>query len=245
MTDYRPSDTFLPNLVTADAESILIVDDDPQIRELVTLKLEQSGYNVLSAAAADHALSLIAKRGLPHLALVDIHMPGRTGLDFCEEVLSYSDLPIIMLTADGDLSTIIDAIEYYAEDYVVKPFNLNELLVRIRRVLRRMNDTGYAMTPVQRIDDHLSINIGAQRLQIDGQEKRLTPIESKLLHILVQHRRNAVRTEYLLKRVWPHDEVYEDALRVHIHRLRKKLIASDHTHQYIVTERGIGYRFTT
>ena len=153
MTDNCPEDTFIPELVTPYGEAVLVLDDDPQILALVTIKLEHAGYQVISASAVDHALALIGKLGLPHLALVDIHMPGRSGLDFCAEILSYSDLPIIMLTADSDLTTIIDAIEYYAEDYIVKPFNLNELLVRIRRVLRRMSDGGYAMTPVQKIND--------------------------------------------------------------------------------------------
>ncbi len=243
MVDNCPEDTFMPELVTAFGEAILVLDDDHQILELVTIKLEHAGYHVISASAVDRALALIDKLGLPHLALVDIHMPGRSGLDFCAEILSYSDLPIIMLTADSDLTTIIDAIEYYAEDYIVKPFNLNELLVRIRRVLRRVSDSDYAMAPVQTINDRLAINIGAQTVIIDGDERRLTPIESKLLHILVRHRGNAVRSEYLLKRVWPHEEVYEDALRVHIHRLRQKLKIGQSDHQTIVTERGVGYRF--
>ncbi|MCB0045678.1 MAG: response regulator transcription factor [Caldilineaceae bacterium] len=230
-------------MVTPHAESILVIDDDPHICEMVTIKLEQAGYKVFSAGSVEHAMDLIRKFGLPHLAIVDIHMPERSGLDFCEEILAYSDLPIMMLTADDDLSTIIESIERYAEDYIVKPFNLNELLVRVRRVLRRVVDTDYAMAPQQRIDSGLTVNIAAQTIYVDDAEKKLTPTESKLLHILLQHRNTVVRTDYLLKRIWPNEEIFEDTLRVHIHRLRQKLNTSEQKHPYIVTERGVGYRF--
>jgi DNA-binding response OmpR family regulator len=242
MTHDRPQDEFLPELVTSNAESILIIDDDPLIREMVVLKLDQAGYEILSAASVQHALDLIQKFGLPHLAIVDIHMPERNGLEFCQEILGYSDLPIIMLTADDDLSTIIDAIEHFAEDYIVKPFNLNEMLVRVRRILRRVGDTDYAMAPDVRIDDRLTVNITTQTAVVDGASISLTPTECKLLHILLQHRNSVVRTDYLLKRIWPNEEIFEDALRVHVHRLRQKLAGPDNAQHYIITERGVGYR---
>jgi DNA-binding response OmpR family regulator len=241
MTDI--GDAFFPELMTSNAESILVVDDDPDIRELVSFKLSQAGYQVMAVESGMAALNLIEQRGFPHLAIVDIFMPGMSGLEFCEEVQKYSDLPVVMLTANADLATIIESIEYYAEDYITKPFKLNELLVRVRRVLRRVGDTGYALSPIQRVDDHLSINISAQRVIVDGEEKHLTPTESKLLYILLRNRGHIVTTDFLLKRLWPQDEVFEDALRVHIHRLRQKIESPGPAIRYIITERGQGYRF--
>lgn len=241
MTDL--GDAFFPELMTVNAESILVVDDDADIRELVSFKLRQAGYEVMTADSGATALKLIEQRGLPHLAIVDIFMPGMSGLEFCEEVQQYTDLPIIMLTANADLTTIIESIEYYAEDYITKPFKLNELLVRVRRVLRRVGDTSYALSPVEKIDDHLSVNIGAKIVFVDGQAKQLTPTESKLLYILLRNAGHVVTTEFLLKRLWPRTEVFEDALRVHIHRLRHKINASGRDDSYIITERGQGYRF--
>lgn len=251
MSQFRPAthgttetnDAFLPELVTANAESILVIDDDPHILEMVSFKLEQAGYDVSTAPSGVDALKRIEKSGLPHLAIVDIFMPGISGLEFCEEVQKYSDLPVIMLTANDDLTTVIESIEHYAEDYIVKPFSLNELLVRVRRVLRRVGDTGYALSPIQLVDERLSINIGAQVIIVDGEEKRLTPTESKLLHILLRNAGRTVTTDYLLKRLWPQDEVFEDSLRVHVHRLRQKIESADRGRQYILTERGQGYRF--
>jgi len=241
MTDL--DNVFFPELMTANAKSILVVDDDPDIRELVSFKLRQAGYEAITAESGMAALKLIRQYGLPHLAIVDIFMPGMSGLEFCEEVQKYSDLPVIMLTANADLATIIESIEYYAEDYITKPFKLNELLVRVRRVLRRVGDTGYALSPLQQVDEHLAVNIGAQKVIVDGEEKRLTPTESKLLYILMRNAGRIVTTEFLLKRLWPQDEVFEDALRVHVHRLRQKIEAPDRDSHYIITERGQGYRF--
>jgi len=237
------NDAFLPELVTPNAESILVIDDDPHIRDMVSFKLRQAGYAVTTAPSGVDALKLIKRRGLPHLAIVDIYMPGISGLEFCEEVQKYSDLPIIMLTANDNLTTIIESIEYYAEDYITKPFRLNELLVRVRRVLRRVGDNGYALSPAQQIDERLSINIGMQMLIVNGKQKRLTPTENKLLHILLRNAGRIVTTEYLLKRIWPQDEIFEDTLRVHIHRLRQKIEAPNKNARYIITERGQGYRF--
>jgi len=241
MTDLDSA--FFPELMTANAESIMVVDDDPVIRELVSFKLREAGYNVLTADSGPAALALIERRGLPHLAIVDIFMPGMSGLEFCEEVQKYADLPVIMLTANADLATIIESIEYYAEDYITKPFKLNELLVRVRRVLRRVGDTRYALSPIQQIDERLAVNISARTVIVDGQEKRLTPTESKLLYILLRNAGRVVTTEFLLKRLWPQDEVFEDALRVHVHRLRHKIDAPCKNRHYIITERGQGYRF--
>lgn len=225
------------------AQRILIVEDDPEMRQLIAKKLYNVGYETQVANSAEAALQLLEQTGLPHLAIVDINMPGMSGLEFCETVQQFSDLPVIMVTAVKDVETMIKAIEKYAEDYVIKPFNLSELVVRIQRVLRRIGDFSYTTGAQVKVDEHLTISFAQKRLTIDNFSIELTPTESKLLYILWRNAGRVVTTQFLLGRVWPDQEVYEDTLRVHMHRLRQKVTSRQERHQYIVTERGQGYRF--
>ena len=119
-------------------QRILVVDDDPAIRRLLRDKLDSVGYEVWTAASGNEALEVIGRKGMPHLAIVDINMPGMNGLRFCETVLQFSDLPIIMLSAIDEEETIVGSISRYAEDYVTKPFSPRELTARAQRVLRRV-----------------------------------------------------------------------------------------------------------
>ncbi len=119
-------------------QRILVVDDDPAVRRLLNDKLEGAGYEVWCAASGDQALDVVQRRGMPHLAIVDINMPGMNGLRFCEAVQQFSDLPVIMLSAVDEEETIVGSISRYAEDYVTKPFSPRELVARVQRVLRRV-----------------------------------------------------------------------------------------------------------
>lgn len=225
------------------SQRILVVDDDPAILRLVSDKLSQAGLEVLTAASGEQALEVIARRGLPHLAVVDINMPGMTGFDFCQSVQAYSDLPIIMLTAVDEEETVIRGLDHFAEDYITKPFSPRELLARVQRVLRRMGDFAYALEPTIEVDDRLTVDFAHQRGLVDDQPISFTPTETKLLHILMRNAGRTVTTDFLLRRLWPLEEVYEDTLRVHVHRLRKKIQSGHSQSQYIATERGLGYRF--
>lgn len=225
------------------AKRILVVDDDAEMRRLIVYKLGNAGFEMLGAASGLHALEVIEQHGLPHLAVVDINMPGMNGLEFCETVQQYADLPVIMVTAVTETTTTITAIERYAEDYIVKPFNLDEMVARVHRLLRRINDFTYVNGPVARISAKLSVNFAQQSAVINNIKIDLTPIETKLLHILWRSSGRVVTTEFLLGRIWPGQEVYEDTLRVHIHRLRSKLEGVVSGEKYIHTERGLGYRF--
>jgi DNA-binding response OmpR family regulator len=222
----------------------MVIDDDPAILRMVGDKLDRSGYQVLTAASGLEALDLIQKRGLPHLAIVDINMPGLDGFEFCRAVQSFSDLPVIMLTAQDEEETIVQAIELYAEDYVTKPFSPRELVARVQRVLRRIGDFAYALEPITTVDNRLAVDFAHQQALLDGQAVALTQTQTKLLYILMRNAGRTVTTEFLLHRLWPLEEVFEDALRVHIHRLRKK-IDIDPKSPYIITDRGQGYRFVS
>lgn len=224
-------------------QRILVIDDDEAIRQMVCDKLEYEGYEVWTAEDAQQALAIMDRRGLPHLAIVDIHMPGMDGFQFCEIVHQYADLPVILLSAVNDEETIVRGIKYFAEDYVTKPFSPRQLAARVERIMHRVGDFAYTQDPGMKIDEFLEVDLAHQRAVVDGKPVRLTPIENKILHILISNAPRVVTTHFLLDRIWPQAGVLEDVLRVHMHRLRDKIVANSRSEEYIVTERGLGYRF--
>lgn len=226
-----------------ETKKILAVDDNTFTLRIVQHTLEQAGYQVTTAVSGKDALKNINRHGIPHLALVDLHMPVMSGFEFCRAVREFSDLPIILLTAVNNEETIIEGLEQYAEDYILKPFNPSELVARVNRVLRRMGDYAYTLDSSTRIDEHLSINFPNREAIVDKQAVSLTPIETKLLYILVRNAGRIVTTEFLLNRIWPLQDAQEDRLHVHIHRLRRKIEVDPNEPAYIVAERGTGYRF--
>jgi len=182
---------------------------------------------------------------LPHLAIVDLNMPGMDGFELCEAIHGFSDLPIIMLTAIDDENTIVHGLDEYAEDYIVKPFRAGELVARVRRVLRRLGDYAYTLDPVIRVDDNLQIDFPNRKviLQQQAEPITLTPTETKLLYILMRNAGRIVTNEFLLRRVWPHEDAYEDRLHTHIYRLRRKIEDTPKDPYYIISEWGTGYSF--
>lgn len=222
---------------------ILAVDDNSFTLRIVQHTLEQAGFQVATAVSGKDALNNINRHGIPHLAVVDLHMPIMGGFEFCRQVREFSDLPIIMLTAVNNEETIIEGLEQYAEDYIIKPFNPSELVARVNRVLRRMGDYAYTLDSTTQIDDRLIINFPNREVIIDGIPTSLTPTESKLLYILVRNAGRIVTTDFLLNRIWPLQDAQEDRLHVHIHRLRRKIELIPNEPSYIIAERGTGYRF--
>ena len=223
-------------------QRILAVDDNTFTLRLVKHALEQAGYQVVTAVSGQEALQVITRHGMPHLAIIDLHMPGMSGMEVCRSIRDFSDMPIILLTAVDAEETIATMIEQYADDYMVKPFNSSELVARIRRVLRRMSDYDYTLDSSTKIDGRLMVNFPKREALVDGTAVSLTPTEAKLLYILVRNRGRVVTTDFLLNRIWPLEDAQEDRLHVHIHRLRKK-IESEEEIGYIEAVRGTGYRF--
>lgn len=224
------------------AKRILVVDDNTQTLLLVRRVLQEAGFDVDTTSSAEEALANIRGKGLPHLAIVDIHMPGMNGLEFCETVQQFSDLPVIMLTAVESEEIVVQSIELYAEDYMTKPFSPKELAARVGRVLRRLGDFAYTLEPVTFIDNNLQVNFSECSAVVGGEQISLTPTETKLLYILMRNSGQIVTADFLLRRLWPREAAFEDRLRVYVHRLRKKIEPVE-KQQYIVSERGIGYRF--
>jgi DNA-binding response OmpR family regulator len=221
---------LVPEYAYERGQRILVVDDDPAVLQLVRDKLDREGFQVRTAASGQEALAMIERQGLPHLAIVDIGMPGMDGFEFCQAVQRFCDLPVILLTAIHEEDTIVRGIELYAEDYVTKPFSPRELIARVRRVLRRMGDFAYALEP-------------HQQAMVDGRPISLSPTETKLLYLLMRSAGRPVTTAFILRRLWPLEDVFEDVLRVHIYRLRHKIEPVPSRPRYIVTERGLGYQF--
>lgn len=233
------------NDVSTPQQVILAVDDNLYTLRIVQHALEQADFKVLTAVSGEDALAIMSREGLPHLAVVDIHMPpGMSGFEFCRTVHQFSDLPVVMLTAVNEENTIIEGLDEHAEDYIIKPFSPAELIARVKRVLRRMGDFAYTLEPLTRVDDHLTVNFPERKAFVDDKAVTLTPTETKLLYILMRNAGKTVSTDFIIRRIWPLEPAYEDRLHVHMHRLRRKIERKSHP-RYIVSERGAGYVFQT
>ncbi len=233
---------FAPNPVNT--KRLLIIEDDFVTRTLLREVLEKAGYQVSSVSDAPEALTLLQQQGLPHLVLVDLGLPSMHGFALSERIKRMGDVPIIFITGDASHEAVVYGLQKYAEDYITKPFDVEEVAARVHRVLSRFADYSYAQAPVMVIDKHLSIDFPRSRIVLDGQPTPLTPIETNLLHILVRNQGRIVSPETLMARVWPNVEVFAETLRVHMHRLRRKLQSNNCRAPYIRTERGIGYTFS-
>lgn len=221
---------------------LLIIDDDPSIIRSLRVNLEADGFDVFTAVNGKEALSQIEKR-LPDLALVDLMLPDIHGFELSKKIKGYLDIPIIMLTAIDTEDSIINGLELYAEDYIVKPFSYRELLARINRVLKRTQN----VKPQEQfivLGDTLSVDFARHMLVGRNEEKRLTPIESRLLAILVINAKHVVTNERLMDEAWPDGEGDDSRLWVNMSRLREKLEALSGNQNYLVTERNIGYKLS-
>ena len=222
-------------------ERILVCDDDPQILRALRLVLRGAGYEVLTAATGEEALDRAAIAG-PHAAIIDLMLPDRPGIEVCRELRSWSELPIIVLSAMTDEDAKVTALQSGADDYVTKPFAPGELVARVQAVLRR---AGRASTEPRIEAEGLVVDLAAHTVTLDGGEVRLTPIEFDLLRALTLNRGLLLTHRKLLTEVWGPE--YADAtplLRTHIANLRRKLEVGAERPRFIRTDSGIGYRFT-
>jgi DNA-binding response OmpR family regulator len=224
---------------------LLVVDDAAEVVEAVTIScmVQWRETEVIGAADGETALDQI-EREQPDLVLLDIAMPGIDGYETLRRIRAFSDVPVIMLTArDGTLDKV-KGLELGADDYVTKPFDHLELLARIKALLRRLAmPQPVSRTPSFRAGD-LEVDFAAREVRRQGQPVALTATEYQLLYHLVRNAGRVLRHETLLAKVWGQEYTEElDYLRVYIRRLRRKLEADPERPQYILTERGVGYRF--
>ena len=220
--------------------SVLIVDDEPQIRRVLRTTLTSHGYTVMEARTGDEALDLIRSEHVD-LILLDLNMPGRSGLETCREIRASGDVPIIMLTVRNTERDKVQALDAGADDYVTKPFGSEELMARIRAALRR---TVPAESLPSFVSHDLTIDFDKRSVTLKGQNVRLTPKEFDLLRYLVSNQGRALGHRRLLQAVWGPDYGDEtEYLRVFINQLRKKIEPDPHKPCYIHTEPWVGYRF--
>ena len=220
---------------------ILIVDDDPNISELVKLYLVKEGYEVSEAQSGTDGLSMF-KSAAPNLMLLDIMLPGMDGWQVCREVRKVSNIPIIMMTAKDETFDKVLGLELGADDYIVKPFDMKEVLARIKAVIRRYQQVG---KPDQElVFPGLTINISNYSVNYMGQPLELPPKEMELLYFLASHQGKVFTREQLLEQVWSY-EFFGDSrtVDVHVKRLREKLSGGEAMGWGIKTVWGVGYKF--
>jgi two-component system KDP operon response regulator KdpE len=225
--------------MAVNAARVLVVDDEPQIVRGLAIVLRDAGYAVESASTKASALASVSNRP-PDALVLDLVLPDGDGVSVCKEIRRWSRLPILVLSAVGDEREKVRALDAGADDYVTKPFGTEELLARLRAILRRAPDAGHA-EQVQ-IGD-VTIDLEDRSVHRGGQEVHLTRIEFDLLRILGQHPGRLVTQRQLLQEVWGPQYVEESHyLRVHIAHIRGKIEPDPSRPQYLITEPGIGYR---
>jgi two-component system KDP operon response regulator KdpE len=225
--------------MTGDSRRVLVVDDEPQIVRGLKVILRGAGYDVETATTKREALDAVSVRP-PDAVVLDLVLPDGSGVDVSSEIRKWSQLPILVLSAVGDEREKVRALDAGADDYVTKPFGTDELLARLRAVLRRAADD--ETEPAITVGD-LVVDIAAHRVTRAGQEIHLTPIEFDLLRTLALHRGKLVTHKQILRTVWgPAYETETHYLRVHFAHLRAKLEPDPSHPRYIVTDPGVGYR---
>lgn len=225
-------------------ERILAIDDDPFLLQLIGKSLEQGGYEVLLAPDGQEGLRILAETK-PHLVVLDIMMPTLDGWEICSRIRRVSTVPIIMLTARGSQADIVRGLRAGADDYLVKPFDKEELLARVSAVLRRVNmPAPPASAPLRFGNGELVIDPAERRVTVGGLDVDLTPTEFELLHYMASRAGRILTTEIIFDNVWPYDtDANIESVKWYVWRLRKKIEKKPSDPQYIITERGVGYRF--
>jgi two-component system KDP operon response regulator KdpE len=217
---------------------VLVVDDEPPIRKLLRMGLSTQGYDILDAPNGKVALELMAET--PDLVILDLGLPDVEGLELLRQIRQANEgVPIVVLSSRGEEAAKVQALDLGADDYVTKPFGMEELLARIRAALRHQLQV-HGERPVFRVGD-LSVDLVRRIVRLGDKEVKLSPKEYDLLRILVQHAGKVLTHKFLLKELW---DDFTDAqyLRVYVRQLRQKIEQNPERPQYILTETGIGYR---
>ena len=222
---------------------ILAVDDEQRMVRFIQLNLEQDGFEVVTAYNGKEALEQVRTQ-LPDLILLDIMMPDINGFEVLKKIREVNNVPVIMLTAKGEEDDRIQGLELGADDYITKPFSPRELVSRIRAVLRRTKSFKEDQVDQIIVDDRLTIDFSRREVWVEGKKVDLRPTEYRLLYHLVQNAGWVNTHEQLLSKVWGFE--YQDEphyVRLYVNYLRKKLEEDPSKPKYILTERGVGYRF--
>ena len=221
--------------------TVLVVDDEPIVRDVVVRYLQRDGFDTLEAGDGDAARSII-ESGAADLVVLDVMLPGADGLTLCRWIRAGSNLPVIMLTARGEAADRIVGLEIGADDYVTKPFSPRELAIRVRNVLKRAETTPLAAETLS--FDGLTLDGRTREVRLDGEPVRLTGKEFDLLHFLASNPREVFSRTQLMDRVWGYEAALDTGtVTVHIRRLRSKIERDPSTPRHLETLWGVGYRF--
>jgi two-component system, OmpR family, KDP operon response regulator KdpE len=224
----------------AESSRVLVVDDEPQITRVLRTVLSSQGYQVRTAAEGESALSNF-KEWSPELVITDLYMPHMDGVELCRRIREVSSVPIIVLSVKGEERTKVEALDSGADDYVTKPFGMEELMARVRAALRRSG----GVSDVASFDaGDFRIDMDARRVHTQGREVRLTPKEFDLFVYMARHPNRVLTHAALLEAVWGQaSQEQPEYLRVFMGQLRKKLEPDPSNPRYLVTEPWVGYRF--
>ena len=225
---------------TADKSRVLVVDDEPQITRVLRTVLTSQGYQVRTAGEGESAL-LSFNEWRPELVITDLYMPRMDGVELCRRIRAVSSVPIIVLSVKGEERTKVEALDSGADDYVTKPFGIDELMARVRAALRRAGvESDLASFDV----GDFRIDLEARRVHVRGSEVRLTPKEFDLFVYMARHPNRVITHRTLLEAVWGEaSQEQPEYLRVFMGQLRKKLEPDPSQPRYLVTEPWVGYRF--
>lgn len=217
---------------------VLVVDDEPPIRKLLRMGLSTNGYQVLEAANGKTAIEMLREK--PDVIILDLGLPDFQGHDLLRAIRVNSEsVPIVVLSSRGDEAGKVQALDFGADDYVTKPFGMDELLARMRAALRHQLQT-HGERPIFRVGE-LSVDLVRRIVKVGDKEIKLSPKEYDLLRVLVQHAGKVLTHRYLLSELWD-DLTDAQYLRVYVRQLRQKIEADPERPQYVLTETGIGYR---
>ena len=224
-------------------KTILVVDDEARMVEFIKMNLELEGFRVVNAADGYQALEKVV-RELPDLVILDVMMPDMDGFETLKKIREVSTVPVIFLSVKGEEFDRVRGLDLGADDYMTKPFSPRELLSRIKAVLRRIEEKGQAGEAEIVVDDELRINFDQRKVIVQGQEILLRPTEYRLLYQMVNNAGKLLSHETLLSRVWGPEYRDEDQyVRLYITYLRQKIEKDPKNPKYILSERGLGYRF--
>ncbi len=224
-------------------QKILVVDDEERMARFIRLNLEHDGFTVIEAYRGQKALDALRSQ-MPDLVVLDVMLPDIDGFEVLRMIREVSSVPVIMLTAKGEEDDRVKGLELGADDYVTKPFSPRELVSRVRAVLRRTETSTISSRDVIKVDEHLTIDFGKREVWLDNELVKLRPTEYRLLYHLVQNAGWVLTYDQILSKVWGYE--YRDEphyVRLYINYLRQKLEKDSSNPRYILTERGVGYRF--
>ena len=224
-------------------KTILVVDDEERMARFIRLNLEHDGFQVVEAYRGMQALQQY-RDALPDLVLLDVMMPDIDGFEVLSLLREISNVPVIMLTAKGEEDDRVRGLELGADDYITKPFSPRELVSRVRAVLRRTDANATDSPDIIEVDDHLKLDFSKREIWLDGELVKLRPTEYRLLYHLVKNAGWVLTYDQILSRVWGYE--YRDEphyVRLYINYLRQKIEKDPSNPRYILTERGVGYRF--